>query len=34
MRLILIGPMAAGKSTVGKRLARRLNLNFIDMMKR
>ena len=31
MRLILIGPMAAGKSTVGKRLARRLNLNFIDI---
>ena len=31
MRLILIGPMSAGKSTVGKRLARRLNLNFIDI---
>ena len=31
MRLILIGPMAAGKSTVGKRLARRLDLNFIDL---
>tara|TARA_B100000965_G_scaffold404463_2_gene435271 strand:+ start:150 stop:656 length:507 start_codon:yes stop_codon:yes gene_type:complete len=31
MRLILIGPMASGKSTVGKRLAKRLNLNFIDI---
>lgn len=33
MRLILIGPMAAGKSTVGKRLSKRLNLNFIDIDK-
>ena len=31
MRLILIGPMASGKSTVGKRLAKRLNLDFIDI---
>ena len=31
MRLILIGPMASGKSTVGRRLSKRLNLNFIDI---
>ncbi len=29
--LYLIGPMGAGKSTVGKRLARSLNLKFIDL---
>ncbi len=29
--LYLIGPMGAGKSTVGKRLARVLNLRFIDL---
>ncbi|MDP9018406.1 MAG: shikimate kinase, partial [Candidatus Eremiobacteraeota bacterium] len=29
--LALIGFMAAGKSTVGKRLARKLNLPFIDI---
>ena len=31
MRLILIGPMASGKSTVGKKLSKRLNLDFIDV---
>ena len=31
MRLILIGPMASGKSTVGRRLAKRLKLEFIDI---
>ena len=31
MRLILIGPMASGKSTVGRKLAKRLNLDFIDV---
>ena len=31
MRLILIGPMASGKSTIGKKLSKRLNLNFIDI---
>ena len=31
MRLILIGHMASGKSTVGKRLSKRLNLDFIDI---
>lgn len=29
--LYLIGPMGAGKSTVGKRLARTLSLRFIDL---
>ena len=31
MRLILIGPMASGKSTVGKKLSKRLKLDFIDI---
>jgi len=31
MRLILIGPMASGKSTVGRKLSKRLNLDFIDI---
>ena len=31
MRLILIGPMASGKSTIGRKLSKRLNLNFIDI---
>ena len=31
MRLILIGPMASGKSTVGRRLSKRLSLDFIDV---
>ncbi len=29
--LILIGPMGAGKSTIGKRLALRLGLSFLDL---
>ena len=33
MRLILIGPMASGKSTVGRRLSNRLNLKFIHIDK-
>jgi len=33
MRLILIGPMASGKSTVGRRLSKRLKLDFIDVDK-
>lgn len=31
MRIILIGFMGVGKTSVGKRLAKVLNLNFIDM---
>ncbi len=31
MRLILIGPMASGKSTIGEKLSKRLNLDFIDI---
>ena len=30
MRLFLIGPMGAGKSTLGRRLARALKLEFVD----
>ena len=33
MRLILIGGMASGKSTLGRRLSKKLNLNFIDIDK-
>ena len=29
--IVLIGPMAAGKSTVGKKLARRLDMDFHDI---
>lgn len=29
--LVLVGPMGAGKTTIGKRLARRFGLNFIDL---
>lgn len=31
MRVFLIGFMGCGKSTLGKKLAKKLNLNFIDM---
>ena len=31
MRLILIGPMASGKSTIGRKLSKRLNIDFIDI---
>ena len=31
MRLFLIGYMGSGKSTVGKGLAKALNLSFIDL---
>ena len=31
MRLILIGPMASGKSTIGRKLSKRLNKDFIDI---
>ena len=31
MRLILIGPMASGKSTLGRRLSNRLQVDFIDI---
>ena len=30
MRLIIIGPMASGKSVVGKKLSKRMGLNFFD----
>jgi shikimate kinase len=30
MRVFLVGPMGAGKSTVGRRLANLLNLQFVD----
>jgi shikimate kinase len=29
--LILVGPMGAGKSTIGRRLAKRLGLRFVDL---
>lgn len=31
MRIVLVGYMASGKSTVGKRLAEAFNLNFLDL---
>ncbi len=31
MRIILIGFMSSGKSTIGKQLARKLNMEFIDI---
>ena len=34
MKLILIGYMGSGKSTVGKRLANRLDFSFVDLDKR
>ena len=30
MKLIIIGPMASGKSVVGKKLSKRMNLDFFD----
>ena len=33
MRFFLMGFMGSGKSTVGRKLAKRLNLNFIDLDK-
>ncbi|PWG64818.1 shikimate kinase AroK [Sediminicurvatus halobius] len=30
-RIFLVGPMGAGKSTVGRRLARQLGLRFVDL---
>jgi shikimate kinase len=30
MRLIIIGPMASGKSVVGKKLSKRLDIDFYD----
>jgi len=30
-RIFLVGPMGAGKSTIGRRLAERLGLSFIDL---
>ncbi len=29
--IILVGPMGAGKTTIGQRLARKLHLNFVDI---
>lgn len=34
MSLVLVGPMAAGKTSVGRRVARLLDVNFIDTDKR
>ena len=31
MKIILIGLMGAGKTTIGKELSNKLNLRFIDM---
>ncbi len=33
MRIFIIGPMASGKSTIGKKLAKSLGLDFIDTDK-
>ena len=30
MRIFLIGPMASGKTTIGQKLAKHLNIDFID----
>ncbi|KJQ54758.1 shikimate kinase [Microbacterium sp. SA39] len=34
LTLVLVGPMAAGKTSVGRRVARRLGVGFIDTDKR
>lgn len=34
LRLALVGPMAAGKTSIGRRVARRLDVPFIDTDKR
>ncbi|WP_282846674.1 shikimate kinase [Microbacterium oxydans] len=34
LTLVLVGPMAAGKTSVGRRVARRLGVDFIDTDKR
>ncbi|MEV8251316.1 shikimate kinase [Microbacterium sp. NPDC076768] len=34
LTLVLVGPMAAGKTSVGRRVARRLGVQFIDTDKR
>ena len=31
MKVILLGYMASGKTSIGKKLAKRLNLTFIDL---
>ena len=33
MHIFIVGPMASGKSTIGKRLAKALDFNFIDTDK-
>ncbi len=34
LTLVLVGPMAAGKTSVGRRVARRLGVAFVDTDKR
>ena len=33
MHIFIVGPMASGKSTIGKKLAKALGVNFIDIDK-
>ena len=33
MRIFIVGPMASGKSTLGKKLAQTLNIDFVDTDK-
>ena len=33
MRIFIVGPMASGKSTLGKKLAQTLNMDFVDTDK-
>ena len=33
MHIFIVGPMASGKSTIGKKLAKTLGVNFIDIDK-